>query len=252
MAKYKSKVDFIGEETYKLFIDDIVQFWNPKDYLKIVNDNLIIEMIKELSKLLDIKKCNFGIEGSRILQKSTKISDVDIFIYGVKNSQKLKKNFSKLILNNNFKLYTEKDIKPKLYKLKLSGFGTNNKMAKNQFLKRYYGFYKDVKFSIVCVPDLNEYDYLPIDNKLTANGIFSGYVQVVEDYYSNLIPAKLKVKNNEKIFDLYIYDHYGMNQAKKRDRIYINAKMYSTFDNKLVLTIGFWNKIKTIFNNMEN
>ena len=219
--------------------------------IDIVKDKVILEMLDELSKILDIKKCNFGIEGSRILQKSTKSSDVDIFIYGIKNSQKLKENFKKTILHDNFRLYTEQDIIPKLNKLTSSGFGTNNKMAKNQFLKRYYGFYKDIQFSIVCVPDANEYDYLHMDNKLTENGIFSGYVEVVDDFYSNLIPAKLKVKNNGKIFDLYIYDHYGINQANKNDKIYIKAKMYSTSDNKLVLTIGFWNKVKTIFNNME-
>lgn len=246
---YKRYINFIGESSYSLNEKEIIRVINPKDYNKVINDVFVFDLISNLARNLKIAKSKFGIEGSYILRKNNTESDVDIFVYGLDNSHKVKKYFNTMLSHHNFRKVPLNIIKTKLNKLKDSGFGTNDTEAILQFQKRYYGYYKNKPFSIVCVPE--SFEYINILDNLEHNNAFEGEVVVIDDTYASLIPSKYTVKYKDELHTLYIYDHYGINQAKKGDHIYLKCKKYKSQLENDVFIIAFWNNYDSIFNNLS-
>ena len=148
--------------------------------------------------------------------------------------------FSKKDLDNNT------DIPKTIY---TTGFGQEKEQSFEQFLRRYYGYIGEKRFSLVCVPKENEEGYININRNLKRKEFFSGEVIILEDKYSGIVPTIYKIiDKNNRIYTLEIFNHYGINQAKTGERFYLSGQIYENEANKdNSIIMSFWNINEQIF-----
>lgn len=265
LKKYYRYFSGVGESVFLISPEDILEYYNPISRTKeivggIAESNEHIKYIRALiSKLQSFFKIpidDIGMDGSSLLGDYKKTSDIDILIYGNNNGNILKNRFEKFDEELGIKLFSKEDVDsnadiPKT--VYTTGFGQEKEQSYEQFLRRYYGYIGDKRFSIVCVPKENEEGYINLDRNIRRKEIFSGQVLILEDRYSGIVPTIYKViDENNIIYTLEIFNHYGINQARAGERFYLSGQIYENEESKeKSIIMSFWNSDEQSFSLMK-
>ena len=265
LKKYYSYSSGVGESVFLVRQEDILEYYNPISRAKEINEgtaesNEHVKQIKALiSKLQIFFKIHIediGIDGSSLLRDYKKTSDIDILIYGNQNGYILKNKFENFDEELGIKLFSKEDVDsntdiPKT--VYTTGFGQEKEQSFEQFLRRYYGYIGDKRFSIVCVPKENEEGYINLNRNIKRKEMFSGQVVILEDRYSGIVPTIYKViDENNMIYTLEIFNHYGINQARVGERFYLSGPIYEDKESKENLIImSFWKNDEQSFSLMK-
>ena len=244
LSKYFSYIDGLGTECYLVDSSDVVEIYDPREYVeneKYNNEDksgYVKKIITSINDYFTINKSDIGIEGSHVINKSKQSSDIDIFIYGHNNSKIIQDNFHQFNNYPNIRLFNNQEATDYASKRLNCGFGYNLETVKKQFNKRYYGFIDNQQFSIVCVPYEEKEGYIDLNRKLDNKKEFKKKLKVIDDTYSSIIPAIYKcIDEDNNIYTVEVFNHYGINQARNGDHLYIEA---NEFNNTVIY--GFWNK----------
>ena len=261
LKKYYTYSSGVGENVFLVRQEDILEYYNPilrakRIYKGIAENNehtnKIRALITKLQNFFNIPLEDIGIDGSSLLGDYKNNSDIDILIYGKKNGDILKNKFKSFDEELGIKLFSKKDLDnntdiPKT--IYTTGFGQEKEQSFEQFLRRYYGYIGEKRFSLVCVPKENEEGYININRNLKRKEFFSGEVIILEDKYSGIVPTIYKIiDKNNRIYTLEIFNHYGINQAKTGERFYLSGQIYENEANKdNSIIMSFWNINEQIF-----
>ncbi len=262
LKKYYSYSSGVGENVFLVRQEDILEYYNPISRAKEINEGtaennehikLIKTLISKLQSFFNIPIENIGIDGSSLLGDYKNTSDIDILIYGNQNGDILKNKFKNFDEELEIRLFSKKDLEggntdvPKT--VYTTGFGQEREQSFEQFLRRYYGYIGEKRFSIVCVPKENEEGYINLNRNIKRKEIFSGQVVILEDRYSGIVPTIYKViDENNVMYTLEIFNHYGINQAKVGERFYLSGQIYENRESKEnSIIISFWNNDEQSF-----
>ena len=86
-------------------------------------------------------------------------------------------------------------------------------------------------FAIFAVVLLFAVSILVVNINLKRNIVYVGFIKkkmlVIDDTYSSIIPAIYKcVDCDGNLYTIEMYNHYGINQARNGDYLYIQANEY--------------------------
>lgn len=261
MRKYYHYFEGVGEKVFLVNKEDILEYYNP--VLKtneIMERNLENDQHLEYTKSLLNKMNNFfkislgdiGVDGSTLLGDYKLTSDIDILVYGSENAKKLKNKFRSFGNEPGIRLFSKKDLLKNVDVPKTiytEGFGENTQQSFEQFLRRYYGYINNKRFSIVCVPKENDDGLIELNRKIKKYKKFAGKVLILEDKHSLIVPARYKViDENKNVYTLEIFNHYGINQAKQGEIVYVTGQVYINLESgeKYIIN-SFWSKVKQSF-----
>ncbi len=248
LSKYFSYFDGLGTKVYLVSESNVIETFNPieyvdeKKYKEEDKSGYVEKIVASINDYFTISKDSIGIEGSHVINKSKDTSDIDVFVYGYDNSKIIQDNFKSFSNYPNIRLFN--DLETHLYAVKKRncGFGNDLESVQNQFNKRYYGFIDKQQFSIVCVPYENKEGYINLNRKLDDNKPFKKKLKVIDDKYSSIIPAIYRcIDDDGNIYTIEMYNHYGINQARNGNYIYVEANEYKNLNENMVV-YGFWNK----------
>lgn len=253
LEKYYKKLDGLGEFVFLVGANDIIEKYDPLQFLNEIHqyklkynfEYYVLTLVKYISEFFEIKKEHIGIEGSLLLNKYYKNSDIDILIYGKENSKKIQHKF--LDFNNyngEVNLFDEKTAAKYMEERFDCGFGNNLEVAQKQFLRRYYGFISNKQFSIVCVPYENKSGYIDLNRNLKYLGQFEDVLKIVNADNSCVVPSTYIGMNKKGIeYTIEVYNHYGINQLKTNEKAYISGNLYlNEKTGEKIIIIAFWNK----------
>lgn len=261
LLKYRKKIDGLDELVYTVYEKDIIEKYDPlkfvknREYLHLkYNFNKYVQAIIEaISTFFDINIADIGIEGSILLNCYKNNSDIDILVFGKNNAKKIQRNFVNFGKYNNISLFNSKQSIEYVKKRKNCGYGENIELMKKQFERRYYGFIFDKQFSIVCVPYESDSGYIDLNRKIAFDGIFEGVLTIIDDDNSCMIPSVYHgVDFKNKKYTIEIYNHYGINQVRKNEKVFVKGKKYKKCsDNSMIIILSFWSNIKERFDLYE-
>lgn len=234
---------------------DSLNFVKEKKFLLLkYNFDIYVETIlNAINDFFDIDYNDIGIEGSILLNCYKESSDIDILVFGKENAKKIQNKFFEFDKYNNISLFSREQSIEYVSKRKICGYGYNVESLLKQFKRRYYGFVFDKQFSIVCVPYESKEGYINLNRKLIFSGVFEGFLTIIGDDNSCIIPSTYYGIDNEKNFySIEIYNHYGLNQVKKNEKIFVRGKKYKNkYDDKEVIILSFWSGIEERFDLYE-
>jgi len=106
LEKYYKKLTGLGEFVFLVDENDISEKYSPLQFLNKIHqyklkynfEYYVLTLIKYISDFFEIEKEHIGIEGSLLLNKYHKNSDIDILIYGKENAKKIQHKFLTLII----------------------------------------------------------------------------------------------------------------------------------------------------------
>lgn len=265
LKKYYSYSTGVGESIFLVRQEDILEYYNPISRAKEIKEGTsennehimqIKALIAKLQSFFKIPIEDIGIDGSSLLGDYKKTSDIDILIYGNQNGEILKDKFKDFDEELGIRLFHKEDVDsntdiPKT--VYTTGFGQEKEQSFEQFLRRYYGYIGDKRFSIVCVPKENEEGYINLNRNIKRKEMFSGQVLIVEDKYSGIVPTIYRViDENNMIYTLEIFNHYGINQARVGERFYLLGQIYENKESKEnYIIMSFWNNDEQSFSLMK-
>ena len=252
IKQYYKYFDGLGAYIYLVPEEDVVKTINPLEFtinkLYINYDynfpHYIDCIINSISNYFNIDINDIALEGSLLLNMYKESSDIDLFVYGLDNANKISENFFDFCKSKNIRGFNKNEAILYVKERKKSGYGKTIKKQIEQFYRRYYGFIDDKQFSIVCVPKMNEFDYINLDRTLKNKGRFKGKLMVLDDSYSKVIPSKYVMTNGKDTYNVEIYNHYSINQIKKGEWCYIEGNCYLDENNNKTIILGFWNSEK--------
>lgn len=265
LKKYYSYSSGVGESIFLVRQEDILEYYNPISRAKEIKEGTsesnehimqIRALIAKLQSFFNIPIEDIGIDGSSLLGDYKKTSDIDILIYGNQNGDILKDKFKYFDEELGIRLFHKEDVDsntdiPKT--VYTTGFGQEKEQSFEQFLRRYYGYIGDKRFSIVCVPKENEEGYINLNRNIKRKEMFSGQVLILEDKYSGIVPTIYKViDENNMMYTLEIFNHYGINQARVGERFYLLGQIYENKESKEnYIIMSFWNNDEQSFSLMK-
>lgn len=257
IESYINHLDSFDENIYIFKKDGIKKTYHPLDFYKNIskeNDKSqhiknVIELIDSISNLIGIDKDCIGVEGSTLLSCFNKDSDIDILVYGYKNSIKIARNFHLLTNNNNIRFYDKRDFHDIMKDRRNLGYGSN-KAILIQELRRFYGFIKNKKFSIVNVLSDEDKNIINLNRKIKYLGIFKDELFITDDKYSIISPSVVYGKNKEGYkYKIELITPYGINQARKGEKFFVRGKLYKDINSKeKIIILSFWSETKEYFN----
>lgn len=261
LKKYYNYFSGVGEKVFLVRQDDILEYYDPITRAKEIHEGTaennehikqIKSLISKLQSFFNIPIDDIGIDGSSLLGDYKENSDIDILIYGNQNGDVLKNKFKNFNEELEIRLFTKEDVDSNVDVPKTvytTGFGQEKEQSFVQFLRRYYGYIGEKRFSIVCVPKENEEGYINLDRNIKRKSIFSGQVVILEDKYSGIVPSIYRgIDENNMMYKIEIFNHYGINQAKEGERVYLSGQIYEdkeTEENTIIMS--FWNNEKQSF-----
>jgi len=177
MKKYYTYCSGVGENVFLIPEMEIDRYFSPLERAMAIKHGtcentkqvqVTRKLIKTIENTLNIPIENIGIDGSTLLGNYSESSDVDILIYGKSNADIVQQRFFELASNAEINLFcdsdlTNKDVPKTIF---TTGFGKDKETAFKQFLRRYYGYIEDKRFSICCVPKKNEEGYIQLNRNL--------------------------------------------------------------------------------------
>ena len=265
LKKYYSYSSGVGESIFLVRQEDILEYYNPISRAKEIKEGTsesnehimqIRALIAKLQSFFNIPIEDIGIDGSSLLGDYKKTSDIDILIYGNQNGDILKDKFKYFDEELGIRLFHKEDVDsntdiPKT--VYTTGFGQEKEQSFEQFLRRYYGYIGDKRFSIVCVPKENEEGYINLNRNIKRKEMFSGQVLILEDKYSGIVPTIYRViDENNMMYTLEIFNHYGINQARVGERFYLLGQIYENKESKEnYIIMSFWNNDEQSFSLMK-
>ena len=265
LKKYYSYSSGVGESIFLVRQADILEYYNPISRAKEIKEGTsesnehimqIRALIAKLQSFFNIPIEDIGIDGSSLLGDYKKTSDIDILIYGNQNGDILKDKFKYFDEELGIRLFHKEDVDsntdiPKT--VYTTGFGQEKEQSFEQFLRRYYGYIGDKRFSIVCVPKENEEGYINLNRNIKRKEMFSGQVLILEDKYSGIVPTIYRViDENNMMYTLEIFNHYGINQARVGERFYLLGQIYENKESKEnYIIMSFWNNDEQSFSLMK-
>ena len=133
------------------------------------------------------------------------------------------------------------------------GFGKNLNLSLKQFKRRFYGFTDDTQFSIVCVPLVEKDGYIDLNRQIKFIENYEGILTISNDYYSCIVPSIYKgIDDNGAEYKIEIFNHYGINQAKVGEKVYIKGKAYEDLNSgEKIIILSFWSGLKERFDLYE-
>lgn len=261
LKKYRKKIDGLDEIVYMVNEKDIVKkydslkFVKDKEYLSLkYNLNYCVEtIIKAINDFFDIPFDDIGVEGSILLDCYKDDSDIDILVFGKSNAKKIQRKFKNFQNYKDVVLFNENQISKYIEERKDCGYGNNYKLLKKQFLRRYYGFVHGKQFSIVCVPYEFENGYINLNRMIKFENNFEGVLIVTNDDNSCIVPSIYEaVDTNGKKYTIEIFNHYGINQIKKGEKVLVKGKEYRDYsNNNAIIILSFWSNVKERFDLYE-
>lgn len=261
LRKNYCHLEGLDENIYLVKKEDVCKIYDPlsfvsnKEYhnLDYGLDYLVFDVIKKISNFFEISINDIGIEGSILLGNYNEKSDIDILVYGKTNAKKIQNNFSNFDLVDDIKFFNDLEATQYVVKRIDCGFGNDIDTLKKQFYRRYYGFINNKQFSIVCVPYENNDGYVNLNRKIAFENIYEGYITIKDDDNSCIVPSIYKgIDNKNEEYIIEVYNHYGINQVKQGEKIFIRGKKYKLKENnKNIIIIGFWNNIEERFDLYE-
>jgi predicted nucleotidyltransferase len=228
--------------------EDIAKIYTPKRFYNKLKDKNKLSNIEKYSKDLcdlfinegNLSECSIGITGSTMIGLNTDDSDIDVIIYGTKNSLKFQENLLKLFKKpNKLRMYNIDEYKSH-YNWRVCGSGIlfedflriekrkqhQGKFGKYDFYIRYIKSPKDWKG--------NFYDYKYKDYgriKIKANIINSEDAIFTPCSYK-IDPIKLIELDNvsnqinlKKINEINSFRGRFCEQAKKGEKILVEGKL---------------------------
>lgn len=265
LKKYYSYSSGVGESIFLVRQEDILEYYNPISRAKEIKEGTsesnehimqIRALIAKLQSFFNIPIEDIGIDGSSLLGDYKKTSDIDILIYGNQNGNILKDKFKYFDEELGIRLFHKEDVDsntdiPKT--VYTTGFGQEKEQSFEQFLRRYYGYIGDKRFSIVCVPKENEEGYINLNRNIKRKEMFSGQVLILADKYSGIVPTIYRViDENNMMYTLEIFNHYGINQARVGERFYLLGQIYENKESKEnYIIMSFWNNNEQSFSLMK-
>lgn len=261
LSKYKKKIDGLDEKVYIVNQKQIKKVYDPlkfvedKKYLnlKFNLDYYVEYIVKSINDFFDIELSSIGIEGSILLECYKESSDIDILVYGKENAKKIQNKFDKFNKYKGITLFNEEQANEYVEKRKECGYGNNIEIMKKQFFRRYYGFVFGKQFSVVCVPYEFGDGYINLNRKIKYIDTYEGILKITNDDNSCLIPSRYIAKDiNNKEYKIEVYNHYGINQAKNNELVFVKGKKYKDIkENDEIIILSFWSNIEERFDLYE-
>lgn len=250
LSKYYHYTDAFACKLYLVSKNDVIDIYDPseyvqsKKYLQEDKSSYVKKIIDSICDYFEISPSDIGVEGSHVLNCSTRTSDIDLFVYGFDNSKIIQNNFISFSNYPAISLFSQQQMVKYCQDRINCGFGYDLESVINQFKKRYYGFINNQQFSIVCVPKMNDKGFINLNRNIVYTGFIQKKMLVIDDTYSSIIPAIYKcVDDDGNIYMIEMYNHYGINQAKNGDYLYIQANEYYDVNlSERLVIYGFWNK----------
>lgn len=261
LRKYKKKIDGLAENVYVVNEYEIVKKYDPvkfvkeKKYitLKYNLNNYVDTILNAIHDFFSIDFDDIGIEGSLLLDCYNENSDIDILVFGKVNAKKIQKNFKNFEICKVITLFDEQNAYEYVEKRKNCGYGNNVELLKKQFLRRYYGFVCGKQFSIVCVPYEFKDGYINLNRKIKFDSIHEGVLKIINDDNSCMIPSIYEAvdEKNER-YIIEIFNHYGINQVKIGEKVFVKGKKYmDCYNNESIIILSFWSNVKERFDLYE-
>jgi len=257
IRRYLKYSENFGEKIYIFQKKDIKKIYHPLDFYKnILKDKSeschiknTVELIKSISRLIGINKKDIGIEGSTLFSYFNENSDIDVLIYGYKNAIKIAGGFYELAQNKNIRIYNGKNSSAISRDKKNLEFGGNKKNIIIQEARRFYGFIRGKRFSIINVLNNGDKPNINLNRKIKYIGLFKNILSITDVKYSIVTPSILlgRTLNGER-YRVELITHYGINQARKNDKFFIKGKIYQDIvTQEKIIIISFWSRIKQQF-----
>lgn len=262
LKKYLKIQKGLDEKVYLVSEKDIFKFYSPTKFLqeldkKTLNydfNKKIYDIVCFISKYFGINQKFIGVEGSLLLNKYKENSDIDILVYGIENAKKIQKNFFTINKSNqNIRLFSKEESMKYIKDRMDCGFGKNLNLSLKQFKRRFYGFTDDTQFSIVCVPIVEKDGYIDLNRQIKFIENYEGILTISNDYYSCIVPSIYKgIDDNGAEYKIEIFNHYGINQAKVGEKVYIKGKAYEDLNSgEKIIILSFWSGLKERFDLYE-
>ena len=250
LSKYYHYTDAFACKLYLVSTQDVVDIYDPLEYVLskkylLEDQSFYVErIINSICDFFGISLRDIGIEGSHVLNCSTKTSDIDLFVYGFDNSKIIQNRFLSFSSYPSISLFNQQQILEYCQNRINCGFGYDLESVIAQFKRRYYGFIDNQQFSIVCVTKMNGEGFINLKRNIVYVGFIKKKMLVIDDTYSSIIPAIYKcVDCDGNLYTIEMYNHYGINQARNGDYLYIQANEYYNVSSlERLLIYGFWNK----------
>lgn len=261
LKKYQKKLDGLDEYVYVISENNVVKKYDSLEFvknerylsLKYGFDNYVKKIIAAIENFFDIDRNNIGIEGSILLDCYNEESDIDILVFGKDNALKIQKKFIDFCNYKDITLFDYRKAYEYVEKRKTCGYGNNLELLKKQFLRRYYGFVDGKQFSIVCVPNEYQDGYIDLNRNIKYDSNVEEIYKVVDSEYSCMIPSIYEVidKDDNK-FTVEVFNHYGINQIKNGEKVFIKGKKYINCSNdKSIIILSFWSNVNERFDLYE-
>ncbi|PIP29176.1 hypothetical protein COX28_00475 [Candidatus Kuenenbacteria bacterium CG23_combo_of_CG06-09_8_20_14_all_39_39] len=217
-------MDSFDEDLYIFKKHEVKKLYHPLDFYKNISMNKdksehiknAIELIESISNLIGVDKNYIGIEGSTLLFCFNRNSDIDVLIYGYNNAIKVANKFRLLNNNKNIRFYNKKDFNNIIKDRKMLGYGRSKTAILTQELRRFYGFIRNKRFSIINVLSNEDKPIIDLKRKIKCLGLFKNELFITEDKYSIVSPGVILGKDKEENkYRIELINPYGINQAKK-------------------------------------
>lgn len=249
MRKYLEYVPAFDSWLFCFPEKDLITEYHPLDYpifkIEDGHNRLTNDIINSISRVAEIDKNKIGIDGSTLLGCYTKNSDIDLIVYGYDNAKKLAAKFKNLNNhNNNMRLYEEKDYPEILKRRRSIGYGNSDVTIIEQESRRFYGFIRNKRFSLINVLEDDDPRNIDISRKIRFQKIFEGEIRISDSLLGLVTPSMLYGSNHSgEKYRIEIINHYGINQARDSERFFVRGNIYRDIksgENIIILT--FWNQ----------